>query len=99
VGTFNGSLKLPGEDGPGLNIQIDLTDDMIVLRANAGDLGSWPRSQVRINAMEDGFHLRAEGEVVILDVTDDAQFALACGLTAAPPLLRRKMSAILRQQG
>ena len=32
-----------------------------------------------------------------IDVTDDAHFALACGLTAGPPLLRRKMSAILRQ--
>lgn len=98
MGTFEGSLKLPGEVGPGLSIVIDLTDDVISLRAGSGDIGSWPRGQVRINALDDGFHLRAEGEEVILDVTDDARFALACGLTAGPPLLRRKMSAILRQE-
>jgi hypothetical protein len=99
VGTFDGSLKLPGETGPGLSVQIDLTDETIAVRSNAGDdIGAWPRSQVRINALEDGFHLRVEGELVILDVTEDAHFALACGLTAGPPLLRRKMSAILRQQ-
>ncbi len=97
MGTFDGSLKLPGETGPGLNVEIDLTDDVIAVRSIAGDIGAWPRSQVRINALDDGFHLRVEGEEVILDVTDDAHFALACGLTAGPPLLRRKMSAILRQ--
>jgi hypothetical protein len=99
LGRFDGSLKLPGETGPGLSVQIDLTDDTIAVRSTAGDIGAWPRSQVRINALEDGFHLRAEGEEVILDVSDDARFALACGLTAGPPLLRRKMSAILREQG
>ena len=98
MGTFEGSLKLPGEVGPGLRVVIDLSDDVISLRAGAGDIGSWRREQVRINALDDGFHLRAEGEEVILDVTDDARFALACGLTAGPPLLRRKMSAILRQE-
>jgi hypothetical protein len=94
---FDGLLRLPGEVGPGLAVQIDLTDDLIALRAESGDIGSWPRDQVRINALDDGFHLRVEGEVVILDVAQDAEFALACGLTAGPPLLRRKMSAILRQ--
>lgn len=98
MGTFEGSLKLPGEVGPGLSVVIDLTEDVISLRAGSGDIGSWPREHVRINALDDGFHLRAEGEEVILDVTDDARFALACGLTAGPPLLRRKMSAILREQ-
>lgn len=97
MGTFDGLLKLLGETGPGLSVRIDLTDDIIAVRSVAGDIGRWPRSQVRITALEDGFHLRVEGEEVILDVSDDARFALACGLTAGPPLLRRRMSAILRQ--
>ena len=97
--TFDASLRMPGESGPGLHVLVDLTDETIALRANSGDLGYWPRSAVRINALEDGFHLRADGEEVILDITADAQFALACGLTSGPPLLRRKMSSILRKQG
>lgn len=97
--TFDGALRMPGEPGPGLDVLIDLTDETIGLRAQAGDLGYWPRSEVRINALEDGFHLRADGEEVILDIRNDAEFALACGLASGPPLLRRKMSAILRERG
>ena len=96
--TFDGSLRIPGQPGPGLNVVIDLNEETIGLRAASGELGSWPRHDVRLNALPDGFHLRAEGEEVILDVTDDAAFALAYGLTNAPPTLRRKMSSILRQQ-
>ncbi len=96
--TFDGSLRMPGEPGPGLSVLIDLTDETISLRARSGDLGYWPRSAVRINAREDGFHLQADGEEVILDISDDAEFALACGLTSGPPLLRRKMSSILRDR-
>jgi hypothetical protein len=96
--TFDGSLRIPGEPGPGLHVVIDLNDETIRLRAAAGELGSWPRTQVRLNALPDGFHLRAEGEEVILDVDDDAEFAVAYGLTNAPPILRRKMSSILRDR-
>ena len=49
-----------------------------------------------MSAMPDGFHMRAEGEEIILDVTDDARFALDLGLRNAPPLLRHRMSALLR---
>jgi hypothetical protein len=59
-------------------------------------LATWHRRDVRVIPLEDGFHIRAEGEEVILDITDDAEFAVALGLTSAPPLLRRKMSALLR---
>lgn len=96
--TFDGSLRMPGEQGPGLQVVIDLDRETIALRAAAGDLGSWRRSEVRVNALPDGFHLRAEGEEVILDITHDAEFAIAYGLTNAPPALRRKISTILRDR-
>jgi hypothetical protein len=60
-------------------------------------LGQWDLENVRINAELDGFHMRAEGEEVVLDITEDARFAVDIGLRSAPPLLRRKMSAILRE--
>ena len=94
--SFQGTLRMPGEEGPGLGVTVDLTGDEIGVRTAGADIGRWARGDVRINAMDDGFHLRAEGEEVILEIPDDAPFAIACGLTVAPPLLRRKMSAILR---
>ena len=96
--TFDGSLRMPGEPGPGLDVVVDLNEETIALRASSGAIGTWRRNEVRVNALPDGFHLRAEGEEVILDISDDAEFAVAYGLTNAPPLLRRKMSSILRDR-
>jgi hypothetical protein len=46
--------------------------------------------------LPDGFHIRVEGEVLVIGVTDDARFALDLGLRTAHPQLRRRMSALLR---
>jgi hypothetical protein len=51
---------------------------------------------MRISALPDGFHIRAEGESVILDVSDEARFAIELGLRNAHPALRQKMAALLR---
>jgi HSP20 family molecular chaperone IbpA len=79
-----------------MSVEIDLTDDR--MRVTAGDIevADWGRDEVRIQALQDGFHVRAEGEEVVLDIREDARFALEIGLRSAHPLLRRKMSALLR---
>lgn len=87
---------MPGDDSPPLDIVIDLTEERIRVSAGDAQIGDWPKSEVRVNALPDGFHLRAEGEEVILDITDEAQFAVDLGLRSAPPHLRRKMSALMR---
>jgi hypothetical protein len=46
----------------------------------------------------DGFHVRAEGEEIVLNIEDDARFALDLGLRNAHPNLRRRMSALLRDE-
>lgn len=93
---YTASLRIDGDSGPPMGVEIDLTEDRI--KVNAGDIevGDWARSEVRVSALPDGFHVRVEGEVIVLDVTDDARFALDLGLRSAHPQLRRKMSALLR---
>jgi hypothetical protein len=94
---FNGSLRLPGEIGPGLRVQIDLTDDSHLQIAAAQDvIGDWPLHEVGIRAADDGFHVLAEGEEVILRTENDPAFAVAVGLRNAPTLLRRQMSELMR---
>lgn len=94
---FNGSLRMPGEAGPGLKVVIDLTDDSHLHISAAQDLiGDWPLKEVGIRAADDGFHLIAEGEEVILRTENDPAFAVAVGLRNAPTLLRRQMSELLR---
>jgi hypothetical protein len=89
-------LRVPGESGPGLGVVIDLTDNRIRIAAGSAEIGDWTKDEVRVHADDDGFHLRAEGEEVILDLTEDAQFAVDYGLRSGPPLLRRRMAALMR---
>lgn len=96
MSAYDALLKLQGTEEEPINVLIDLTDERIVVSAGDVEVGDWARDEVRLSAQPDGFHLRAEGEELLLDVTDDAQFALDLGMRNAPPLLRRRMSAKLR---
>jgi hypothetical protein len=93
---YSGSLRIEGDSAPPMHVEIDLTDERFRVTAGGAEVGDWSRGEVRVQALPDGFHLRVEGEEVILDVTDDAQFALDLGLRTAHPALRRRMSALLR---
>jgi len=96
MSTYEASLKMAGENGPGLPVVIDLREDRLGITAGDVEIGDWAREEVRINADVDGIHVRAEGEEVILNLDRDAEFALEIGLRQAPPLLRRKMAQLLR---
>jgi hypothetical protein len=96
---YDARLRLDGTDEAPISVLIDLTDDRLTMMAGEIEVGDWAREEIRVSAMPDGFHVRAEGEEIILDVTDDARFALDLGLRNAPPLLRRRMSALLRSDG
>jgi hypothetical protein len=83
--------------GPGLRVLIDLTDDShLHISASQSLIGDWPLNEVGIRAAEDGFHVLAEGEEIILRTENDPAFAVAVGLRNAPTLLRRQMSELIR---
>lgn len=96
MSTYEASLKMVGENGPGLPVVIDLRDDRLGITSGDVEIGDWSRQEVRINADTDGIHLRAEGEEIVLDLERDAEFAIEIGLRQAPPLLRRRMAQLLR---
>lgn len=76
-------------------MHIDLTNERLRLTSGDAVIGDWRLGDVRVSALRDGFHLRAEGEDMVLDVTEDAEFAVALGLRSAPPWLARKMAVYL----
>jgi|FLYL01.1.fsa_nt_gi hypothetical protein len=96
---FSGQLRLPHEHGQGVRVHIDLTDDRIRITSGPVEIGDWPVAEVSVAAKEDGFHLMAEGEEVVVRTDDDPGFAVALGVRNAPPLLRRKISERLREMG
>lgn len=93
---YDARLQIEGEDSQPLPVIVDLTGDRLTMSINDQEVAAWAKEEMRIQALPDGFHIRAEGEAVVLDVTDDAQFAVELGLRNAHPALRRKMSALMR---
>jgi hypothetical protein len=96
MAVYDAQLRLDGADEAPIHVVIDLTDDRLTMKSGDVEVADWARKEIRVSPMLDGFHIRAEGEEIILDVTDDAHFALDLGLRNAPPILRRRMSALLR---
>jgi hypothetical protein len=96
VTSYEAQLQIEGDDTQPLPVVVDLTNDRLTMTIGSQEVAAWERDQMRIAAMPDGFHIQAEGEAIILDVGDDAKFALELGLKNAHPALRRRMSALLR---
>lgn len=94
--SYDAQLQIEGEDTKPLPVLVDLTDDRLTMKVGTEDVAVWERDEMRVSAMPDGFHIRAEGEAIILDVSDDARFAVELGLKNAHPALRRRMAALLR---
>ena len=93
---YDARLHIEGEDSGPLPVVVDLTDDSLTMMVGDQEVAQWARDEMRISALPDGFHIRAEGESVILDVSDEARFAIELGLRNAHPALRQKMAALLR---
>lgn len=93
---YEARLQIEGEDSNRTPVVVDLTDDTLTMTIGDQEVAAWAKEQMRIQALPDGFHIRADGEAIVLDVTDDARFALELGLRHAHPSLRRRMSALMR---
>jgi len=95
---YDAKLQIVGEDSDRLPVVVDLTDDRITLSIGTQEVADWAREGMRIQALPDGFHIRADGEAVILDVRDEARFAVELGMRTAHPALRQKMAALKRSE-
>ncbi|HJQ76480.1 MAG TPA: hypothetical protein VJ948_04365, partial [Acidimicrobiia bacterium] len=73
---YDARLRLDGADEAPIQVVIDLTDDRLTMKSGDVEVADWSRSEIRVSPLLDGFHIRAEGEEIILDVTDEARFAL-----------------------
>ncbi len=97
MSSFDATLRMYGDAGPPLNVVVQITDAHLHLRTGQSEVADWPLSEIRVTALEDGFHVRAEGEDVVLEVADDARFAVELGLRNAHPALRKRMAKYLRE--
>lgn len=71
---FDARLRLLGESGLPLGVEIDLTGERMILTAAGKPLADWNLEDIRIVPTPSGFRVDAEGEAVILNVTDSERF-------------------------
>lgn len=92
---LSGKVRMAGDTAGGVTVQVHLGDETLTLLAGGGtEIGTWPLSEVGIASRPDGFHLRIEGEEVILTTDDDARFALELGINTPTNRLARMMAKL-----
>lgn len=96
MSSFEGRLRIIGDEQPPLVIAVGVVNDHLLLTAGEIEIANWLIDDLRVAALEDGFHITAESTDVILEVVDDARFAVELGLKNAHPALRKKMAKLIR---
>jgi hypothetical protein len=77
--SYDARFRLIGEPGFPLGVEIDLTGERMVVTVDGGTLADWSLNDIKVHSRPDGFHIAAEGEEIILNVTDGARFAREIG--------------------
>ena len=96
--SYEAHLQIEGEGHERTPVVVDLTDDRLTLSIGHQEVADWQQDELRIEALPDGFHIRAGAETIVLEVTEEARFAVELGLRTAHPALRRKMAAYMRSE-
>ena len=90
---LTGTVRMMGEAESAIRVEIHLEDEELRMVSAHGELGRWPLSDIGVAAKLDGFHLRIEGEELVISTNDDARFAIALGIrSSSSPRLNRLLA-------
>jgi hypothetical protein len=93
MGQFQGSLRLPGDSRP-LPATVHLTDGRLQVASGEHVIGDWPINAIDISHVPEGIRVKAEGEVLLLEISDRDAFAqAAASLSQKPKRLSRPKRA------
>lgn len=79
--SFDARLRLISHSTLPLGVEVDLTGERMVVTVGDKELADWSMDEIEILARPDGFYIEAEGEEVVLNVTEAAKFSKELGLT------------------
>jgi hypothetical protein len=93
MGQFQGSLRLPGDSQP-LPAIVQLGDGRLQISSGGHAIGDWSINTIDIAQVPEGIRVKAEGEVLLLDIPDREAFTQAAALYSPKPkrLARAKRS-------
>jgi hypothetical protein len=78
--SFDARMRLLGEAGLPLGVEIDLTSDRMRVTASGAYVANWALHEIAISPQGDGFRIEAEGEEVIINLTEREKFATEIGM-------------------
>ena len=84
MGQFQGSLRLPGDSRP-LPATVQLSDGRLQVASGDHVIGDWSVDAIDISHVPEGIRVKAEGEVLLLDIPDRDAFAQAAASQAQKP--------------
>ena len=74
---FDGRLRVLGQPGLPLGVEVDLTQDRMVVSTDGGQLADWAFDDITIYPTANGYRIDAEGEELVLNVSDSNAFDVA----------------------
>jgi len=76
---------MPGRSRLPLGVEVDISHDRITLTAGDRMVAGWSLGEIDVVTLSDGFHIKVEGEEIVLDVTDPTRFAAELGVDGQSP--------------
>ncbi len=87
-----GTVRMRGESEPGLAVVVLVDEGRLRIISGADLVGEWDLDEIGIQALQEGFAIRAEGEEFVLKATDEVGLAEEMGLMVTSPRLARKVA-------
>jgi len=80
MSTFSARLHMPGRAKLPLGVEIDIQHERMTLTSGENKVAVMSLEDLDVTSRSDGFHLKIDGEDVVLIVGDSSRFAAALGI-------------------
>ncbi len=84
MGQFSATLRVPG-DNNALPATVDIGDGRLRVESGSHVIGNWALGEIDITQSPEGVHVSAEGEVLILEISESEAFHEAAGTNGGKP--------------
>jgi hypothetical protein len=97
MGQFQASLRMPG-DSRGLSAVVLLHEGRLHVASGEHIIGDWPLDSIEISQIPEGIRVAAEGEVLLLDISDRATFEQEAAAQSTKPGRRVKTPRVAKKR-
>ncbi|HEY6627610.1 MAG TPA: hypothetical protein VI193_01340, partial [Acidimicrobiia bacterium] len=94
-----GVVHMKGDSTQSIAVEVFTDGDTFRLSSAGEVIGEWSVDGMGIQALQEGFSIRAEGEDLILKTDNDVALSEELGLMTSSPRLARKMAASHNVEG